>query len=384
MTRKDRTGSVGGEAPADAAPAVSISVPPMPAPPLGTAVHVLRAAAARLALSWENESGEAVDEREFQEELTLLLRVLESEQTPPDWTPTSTASLILRRRLVDRLRTEVLADWAEAEHDSRRDPESVLTALRSLERAQAGLEPRWDQRFPVHLAAPGGMDLVVEVTHDLRSPLTSILFLSETLRKGQSGEVNDIQHRQLGIIYSAALALTTVVSDVIDLARDGNHLFDTEPSPFSVTEVLQHVYDIVQPMTEEKGLTLWISPPATDQRIGYPIALSRVLLNLTTNAIKFTEEGGVEITATPHGLRHLEFSVRDTGRGINPDVMATLYQPFRRVRARSGFYFSGSGLGLAICRRLVEAMGSRLEVETRPDWGTRFYFTLELPPAGAT
>ena len=74
--------------------------------------------------------------------------------------------------------------------------------------------------------------------------------------------------------------------------------------------------------------------------------------------------------------------MRDTGRGISPEVLASLYQPFRRSRSRAGrkgFHFSGTGLGLAMCRKLVEAMGSELAYESRPDWGTRFYFEVNLP-----
>jgi signal transduction histidine kinase len=110
--------------------------------------------------------------------------------------------------------------------------------------------------------------------------------------------------------------------------------------------------------------------------------VSRVLLNLTTNALKFTDEGYVEIAAIP-GERHImELAVADTGRGISAEALETLYQPFRRVVSRQGGYcFSGTGLGLAICRRLVEAMGSTLDVDTTVDRGTRFHFQLELPPA---
>ncbi len=339
----------------------------------------LRAVGERIARSWCNDHGEAIDNEEFLSDLVLLLHTLESERETPEWTPETTASQILRRRLVELVRSAMIERWCT--RGAAPQTGEILSMLRAIERARERLEPRWDQRFQNYLAMPGAMDLVVEVAHDLRSPLTSILFLSETLRKGQSGEVNDIQRRQLGIIYSAALALQAVVSDVIDLARDGNHLFDTEPSPFSVTEVLQLVLDVVQPMAEEKGLTIWLSPPATDQRLGYPVALGRVLLNLVTNAIKFTDEGGVEVDVTARGISRVVFSVRDTGRGINPEVISTLYQPVRRTRARKGFYFSGSGLGLAICRRLVEAMDSTLEVETEPGRGTRFFFELELPPA---
>jgi signal transduction histidine kinase len=112
------------------------------------------------------------------------------------------------------------------------------------------------------------------------------------------------------------------------------------------------------------------------------VALSRVLLNLTTNALKFTNEGFVEVTGREVGGDRVEFSVRDTGRGIPPQNMATLYEPFRRRQREGEYAFSGSGLGLSICRKLVEAMGSRLEVETAPDQGTRFSFVLDLPRAG--
>jgi signal transduction histidine kinase len=107
-----------------------------------------------------------------------------------------------------------------------------------------------------------------------------------------------------------------------------------------------------------------------------------VLLNLTTNALKFTDEGFVEISTRAKGLVGVEFSVRDTGHGITKEALANLYQPFRRSRirtARGGYLFSGTGLGLAMCRKLVEAMGSELKYESRADWGTRFYFELDLP-----
>jgi signal transduction histidine kinase len=80
----------------------------------------------------------------------------------------------------------------------------------------------------------------------------------------------------------------------------------------------------------------------------------------------------------------VEFSVRDTGHGISQEALANLYQPFRRSRGRSGrtgYFFSGTGLGLAMCRKLIEAMGSELKFETKPDWGTRFFFEVNMPPA---
>lgn len=264
------------------------------------------------------------------------------------------------------------------------DPSQLLRVLGSMERVGRGLEASWSEHFADRLAAPDGLELVVEVAHDLRSPLTSILFLAETLQRGRSGPVNPVQERQLGLVYSAAFGLSSVASDVIELARGGDRLVDLEPIPFSVRDILESVRDIVQPIAEEKGLEVRLTPPQADFRVGHPVALSRVLLNLTTNALKFTAEGYVEVTAhqtTPLGV---EFSVRDTGRGIPPQSLAMLFEPFRRRQKPGEYAFSGSGLGLSICRKLVEAMGSSLQVETAQGSGTRFHFVLELPMAGAS
>ncbi|MGH7526555.1 MAG: sensor histidine kinase [Gemmatimonadales bacterium] len=262
------------------------------------------------------------------------------------------------------------------------DPAQLLRLLGAIEQVGRRLEADWSEHFADRLSAPDGLELVVEVAHDLRSPLTSILFLAETLQRGRSGPVNPVQERQLGLIYSAAFGLSSVASDVIELARGGDRLVDLDPIPFSVTDILESVRDIIQPIAEEKSLTVRLTPPEADFRIGHPVALSRVLLNLTTNALKFTAEGYVEVTARQSGARCLEFSVRDTGRGIPPQSMATLFEPFRRRQKPGEYAFSGSGLGLSICRKLVEAMGSSLQVETEQGQGTRFFFLLDLPLAG--
>ena len=262
------------------------------------------------------------------------------------------------------------------------DVVQLLRVLRAIEEVGHRLEADWSQHFADRLAGPDGLELVVEVAHYLRSPLTSILFLAETLQRARSGPVNPVQERQLGLIYSAAFGLSSVASDVIELARGGDRLVDLDPIPFSVTDILESVRDIVQPIAEEKNLTVRLQPPEADFRVGHPVALSRVLLNLTTNALKFTAEGFVEVTARQSTPQGIEFSVRDTGRGIPPQSMATLFEPFRRRQKPGEYAFSGSGLGLSICRKLVEAMGSSLQVETAPSYGTRFYFTLDLPLAG--
>jgi signal transduction histidine kinase len=277
---------------------------------------------------------------------------------------------------LDSLRACLLAELGAA--GDAVDGAGILRLLGAVERVHQIIEHDDAHRFSARLAGPGGLELLVEVGHDLRSPLASILFLAETLRKGQSGEVNSVQERQLGLIYSAAFGLSTVASDVIAFARGGDRLIDPRPEAFSVLAILRAVQDIVLPLAEEKGLTVKLTPPDVDFRVGHPGALNRVLLNLTTNALKFTSSGFVEISVKAPSSSRLEFSVRDTGRGIPAQVMSSLFDPFRR-RDPGDYAFSSAGLGLSICRKLVAAMGGTLGVETSETNGTRFFFELELP-----
>src|SRR5713101_1501006 len=206
------------------------------------------------------------------------------------------------------------------------------------------------------LAGPNGLDLVVELAHDLRSPLTSILFLAEALQQGQGGTVTPEQSRQLGLIYSAALSLCATASDVLELARGGNRLVDRSPAPFSVAETLASVRSMILPIAEEKGLAVQLVHPVPERRVGQARAVSRTLLNLATNAVKFTDKGFVELTARPIGAKRLEFSVRDTGPGFDRAFLDAPYQPAPPVSADGRHQFSSSGLGLAICSKLVRAM----------------------------
>src|SRR3990172_937777 len=341
--------------------------------------EVLREAVLWTQSEWECAVEHAAGMEEVTAHLALLCTAVRQRASGQDADLPPLPRNALSRRLVGLIRA-AFVERAQALPSP--DAGQLLTVLGAIEQVSQRLETDWSQHFADRLSGPDGLELVVEVAHDLRSPLTSILFLAETLQRGRSGPVNAVQERQLGLIYSAAFGLSSVASDVIELARGGDRLVDLDPIPFSVTDILESVRDIVQPIAEEKSLTVRLATPEADFRIGHPVALSRVLLNLTTNALKFTAEGFVEVTARDTGARTVEFSVRDTGRGIPPQSMATLYEPFRRRQKPGEYAFSGSGLGLSICRKLVEAMGSALEIETARGYGTRFYFVLNLPLAG--
>lgn len=284
----------------------------------------------------------------------------------------------LRKRILQLLRGELVAGWAQ--DGTTLSSCAMVRMLAAIERVRESLEQTDEPDCLGPLSGPQGLRLLSEVAHDLRSPLTSILTLAEALRRGQSGDVNEVQRRQLGLIYSAALGLSSTASDVTELAHGGDSLAE-ESYPISINEIFESVQDIVQPMAEEKGLGVQLVVPSVDQRRGHGLALGRVLLNLTTNALKFTDEGFVELAARMDGAVTVEFSVRDTGRGMSADDLSRLYQVFRRDSGQGEYCFSGTGLGLVICRRLVRAMGSDLQVETDLGAGTRFYFKLDLPPA---
>jgi signal transduction histidine kinase len=350
-------------------------------PPAQAPSAVLRAAALAVRAEWEADS-DADSRAEAVQVLDWLVAATEQAIRGHGPERGSLAAVALGRRILESLRTEVLRAWRAV--DPAPEPADVLALFEALERVREAIEVEDAEDFRSRLSGPDGLDLVVEVAHDLRSPLTSILFLADTLGRGQSGELTDLQARQLRLIYSAALGLSSLASDVIELARGGDRLVETEPEPFSIAELLESLQRMVRPIAEEKGLQIRYTIPTSERREGRPMALSRVLLNLTTNALKFTDEGFVSITGRAKGLTGVEFSVRDTGRGISKEALANLYHPFQHARARHGrssYHFSGTGLGLAMCRKLVAAMGSELKCESRPDWGTRFHFEVDLPIA---
>jgi signal transduction histidine kinase len=234
------------------------------------------------------------------------------------------------------------------------------------------------------------VDPIVSLTHDMRSPLTSILFLIEWVRASNTGPLSTAQDRALGLVYSAAFGLSSMVNDVLMLAR--GDVEDPTAVAFSLVELVRGVEHIVAPIAEQRQLTLTLVLPENDvPRYGRPVRLSRVLLNLVTNALKFTEHGTVTVCAREIDTSHVEFTVGDTGRGIPPELLPTLLDPFRALAKRDfrgrRHVFSSAGLGLSICQTLLHMMDSELRVESTLGEGTRFSFVLELPispPAART
>lgn len=282
------------------------------------------------------------------------------------------------RRVLELLRRSFL-EHAEGLEAQASGEAGVLDVIKAMERVQHAIDEDAAHRFAARLSGQDAQQLVVEMAHDMRSPLGSILILAERLRYGSGGTLTPIQERQLGLVYSAAFGLSALAGDVIELARGGTTLMDQPPMPFLVSDVLQSILDILRPMAEEKQLTVRCVGPEADLRVGYQAALNRVLLNLATNAIKFTNTGSVDVMCRQLDRSRVEFSVKDTGRGIPPHVMANLFEAFRQRQVTGDYAFSSAGLGLSICKKLIAAMGGELGVETELEKGTRFHFVLDLP-----
>jgi signal transduction histidine kinase len=333
---------------------------------------MLRQAVRAVETAWPTATRDILSPGELTELLSGIERTLLAGDQADDRLRSN-----LGRRLLELVRAELVSRAADADDSLRAG--GLWQLMEALEELRSNLEPHWHEQLASRLAGPDGLELVVEVVHDLRSPLSSVLFLAEVLAQGQSGPVNSLQRRQLGLMYSAAFGITELAGNIIELARGGNRLTDGEPAPFSMTDLLMSVSDIVRPMAEEKAIEIRVTPPNVDHRLGHTVALSRVLLNLTTNALKFTREGYVEVSARDVSVSRVELSVRDTGPGIRQQV-ESLYSAFSRAPTGQGYILSGTGLGLSLCRKLVGVMGGTLQVETRENWGTRFYFELELPP----
>jgi len=257
------------------------------------------------------------------------------------------------------------------------DPSDLVGVLVALDTLSAGVAPPAKAQFGDQLAQSPVLTGMLEIAHDMRSPLAAILLLVEPIRRGKQGPVTPAQERQLGIIYGAALSLSTLANDIIEAGRSRQRA-QTARHPFSIRATFQDACAVVRPIAEEKRLEFVQTYPVVDGRIGNAASIHRVLLNLTSNALKYTEQGSVTIGCIELDRTRVEFFVQDTGTGIPARVLSMLESSHK---PGTGAPFTSAGLGLAICRSLLEAMGSSLKVETSPDRGTRFSFVLDLEPA---
>lgn len=218
-------------------------------------------------------------------------------------------------------------------------------------------------------------DFVANVSHELRTPLASIVAYVETLRSGALEDRANAD-RFLQIIGKNAQQMTALVSDLLELSRLESERGAVRRERVSPAELLQRTYSTFEPVAEERGLSLTLSPPAPLPDVAGDVELlERALNNLVDNAIKYTERGGVTLGAVEEG-RGVCFFVQDTGVGIPTEEQGRIFERFYRVDKSRSREIGGTGLGLAIVKHIVRAHDGTVRVESVPGSGSTFRFVL--------
>ncbi|HID56118.1 TPA: HAMP domain-containing histidine kinase [Candidatus Poribacteria bacterium] len=221
----------------------------------------------------------------------------------------------------------------------------------------------------------GESSFISDMTHEMRTPLTSIIALSDAILQGLMGEVSGEVQAAVEMIHRNAQHLLKLVNDVLDISRIDSGKVKVELSRCYLPEFIANTVRTVEPMAREKGLKLgYHVDPSLKSILTDTVKLRQILLNLLSNGIKFTERGHVKLICRPSDDdRWVEFSVIDTGPGIEKEDIGKLFKEFVQLIPEA----DGYGLGLSISRRLARLMGGDIEVESKPGKGSKF--TLKLP-----
>ncbi len=227
------------------------------------------------------------------------------------------------------------------------------------------------------------------MSHEIRTPMNGVIGLAELLL---ASNLDDRQRQYVSGVQTAGDALLTIINDILDFSKIEAGRVELRPTDIDVNQVIEEVAVLLARQAQAKGLELITRhEPGTECPLrGDPSRLRQVLINLTANAIKFTERGEVVVSvrfdreaAEDTDTTAVRFEVVDTGIGIDTRDQRLIFEPFTQVDASTTRRFGGTGLGLAISRDLVESMGGRLQVDSRPGVGSRFGFTLQLPRSDA-
>ncbi|MEX2179975.1 MAG: ATP-binding protein [Gemmatimonadaceae bacterium] len=232
-------------------------------------------------------------------------------------------------------------------------------------------------------------EFLASMSHELRTPINAIVGYAALLLEGMFGEVSDKQREPLDRTRAAADHLRALIDDILDLAKieAGKMQFQLESIPMA--EVMHEASQQMEPAIRRKELAFTVDvAPETRPIVSDRTKLKQVLLNLLSNAMKFTNRGGIAVVVRPHAMG-VRVDVNDTGIGIRPEHLSVIWDDFRQVDQSRTREFGGTGLGLSITRKLVERLGGNIAVESIVGVGTTFTVMLPLeapvqPPQDAT
>lgn len=213
-----------------------------------------------------------------------------------------------------------------------------------------------------------------KVTHEMRTPVTSLSGYIKLLQSGRAGTVPDHLHEHLNYMLYSSKTLRRLVDDMLDFSRmEAGYLSVERLADVDLAPLIHNVVGMVRPQVQERGLEVCLNIAADLPAVrANPGRIEQVLTNLLSNAIKFTDEGTITVHATRHNDTHVRLSVQDNGIGITPEHQALIFGEYQQIRNRHNLRFAGTGLGLAISRRLVELMGGAMSLQSAFGFGSTF------------
>jgi len=257
----------------------------------------------------------------------------------------------------------------------------IVSHLRDVTERRAFEDELRRKRTEAEAATLAKSEFLANMSHEIRTPLTGIMGFAGLLE--EQADLSPAARTYATRIATASRTLLTVVNDILDFSKIEAGQVELDPHPFDPSRFVVETVELVSQQAREKGLELntAIDGPLPAAVSADGSRLRQVLLNLLTNAIKFTESGGVTVTLAYDAADggRLKISVTDTGVGIAPDRLHRLFQRFSQADGSINRQYGGTGLGLAICRSLTTLMGGEIGVESTPGLGAQFWFTVKAP-----
>src|SRR5271157_4848320 len=228
-------------------------------------------------------------------------------------------------------------------------------------------------------------EFLANMSHEIRTPMNGIIGMTELAL--DTPPLNAEQSEYLGMVKDSAYDLLSIINDILDFSKIEAGKLDLCPIEFNLRECLEGTMAMFAPRAQQKGLELLcdVRPDVPEMLVGDPVRLRQIAVNLVGNALKFTEHGeigmSVEVESKELDKARLHFVVSDTGIGIPAEKQRLIFEAFSQADSSTTRRFGGTGLGLTISTRLVHMMGGRIWVESKPDQGSKFHFTADLPIA---